>query len=145
MWTNIIKLYARKIIFSKKEFQIWDLESLIFWSSFVFQWTALGRFSRCFFLNFCRRPTMVADIFTQPPPQPPPPSPNHHHKKASYSPVKQLFLKQAIKKEILCSQRHRFLWLPPIILQNMFSSIFVAITIVFFMCVANKITVFVCL
>ena len=37
-----------EIIFSKKEFQIWDFESLIFWSIFVFQGTALGRFSQCF-------------------------------------------------------------------------------------------------
>ena len=37
--------------------------------------TALGRFSR-FIFSFRRRPTMVADIFSQSP----------HHKKASYGP-----------------------------------------------------------
>ena len=52
-----------RILFSKKEFQIWDFESHIFWSSFVFQGTALGRFSHFFFFFFIfyRRPTMVAD------------------------------------------------------------------------------------
>ena len=39
-----------KIIFSKKEFPIWDFESLIFWLSFVFHETALGRFSQSFFV-----------------------------------------------------------------------------------------------
>ena len=58
-------------------------ESLIFWSSFAFKGTALGRFSQCFFFKFFCRQTIVADIFTQPS-SPPPPS---HDKKASYGPV----------------------------------------------------------
>ena len=44
VWTNIKKLHARKYIF-KKEFQIWNFESSIFWSNFRFLGTVLGRFS----------------------------------------------------------------------------------------------------
>ena len=42
--TNIKKLYA-KIIFSKKEFEIWDFELFL-------EGIALGRFSQRFFLKF---------------------------------------------------------------------------------------------
>ena len=43
-----------EIIFFKKEFHIWGFESFIFWSSFLFRGTSLGRFSQffCFFLLF---------------------------------------------------------------------------------------------
>ena len=64
--TNIKKLYARNNV-SKKEFQIWDFESFIFFSKVDFWRTSLERFSQCFFSIFCHRPTIVADIFTQPP------------------------------------------------------------------------------
>ena len=64
-----------EIIFFKKKFHIWGFESFIFWSSFLFRGTSLGRFSQCFFLFFvfaffCSQLTIVADIFTQPPPPP---------------------------------------------------------------------------
>ena len=61
-----------KIIFQKKEFQVWDFESFRFWSKVHF----LGDFFSAFFKIFCRRRTTVANIFTQPPS-----SPYHHHKK----------------------------------------------------------------
>ena len=54
-----------------------------FWMTYIliqisfFEGTGLGCFSQCFLKIFCRRPTMVADIITQPP----------NHKKASYGPV----------------------------------------------------------
>ena len=54
-----------KIIFFKEELQIGEFESYIFWSKFRIFGTALERFRQCFFLIFCRRPTMVAEIFTQ--------------------------------------------------------------------------------
>ena len=68
VWTNIIKLYAQNNIF-KKGIQIWDFESLIFWSSFVFRGTALERFMLRFFYS--------GKFYSGP--RPPP-----HHKKASY-------------------------------------------------------------
>ena len=43
-WTNIKKLHAQKNIF-KKEFQITNFQSSIFWSNFRFLGTVLGRFS----------------------------------------------------------------------------------------------------
>ena len=71
-----------EIIFSKKKsYKYQILNHLYFGPSFVFRGTALGRFSQCFFLIFCRRSTMVSDVFIQPPHH------HHHHKKASYSPV----------------------------------------------------------
>ena len=53
---------------SKKECQIWELESLIFWSKFHFWGDFFRAFSSVLFFNFFffRRPTMVTDIFTQP-------------------------------------------------------------------------------
>ena len=42
------------------------MNHLYFDPNFVLLGTALGRFSRFFFLIFRRRPTMVTDIFTQP-------------------------------------------------------------------------------
>ena len=42
--------------------------------------TALGHFRQSIFKFFCRRPTMMDDIFNQFP------LPHHHHKKASYEP-----------------------------------------------------------
>ena len=78
-----------EIIFSKKEFQMWYFESFIFWSKYHYiLGTALGRFSQFFFFSFCHRPTILADIFTQPSPPPPPHRApllisHHHHKKAS--------------------------------------------------------------
>ena len=68
-------------IFKKKGYKYQILNHLYFGPSFVFRGTALGRFSQCFFLIFCRRSTMVSDVFIQPPHH------HHHHKKASYSPV----------------------------------------------------------
>ena len=44
------------------------MNHLCFAPSFNFCGTALGRFCQCFFYIFCRRSTMVIDIFTQPPP-----------------------------------------------------------------------------
>ena len=41
-----------EIIFSKKELQIRDFESFIFWFTFHFMGTALGRFSQSFFFFF---------------------------------------------------------------------------------------------
>ena len=78
-------VFMPEIIFSKKEFQIWDFESFIFWSKFFlfcfgFFLTALGRFSQCY-LIFCRRPTVVTDIFTPDRKKPP------DHKKPSYGPA----------------------------------------------------------
>ena len=64
-----------EITFSKNEFQIWYFESFIFWSKYRF-WGQLYDVLASAFLIFRRRPTMVADIFTQP----------SHHKKASYGP-----------------------------------------------------------
>ena len=85
VWRNIKKFYAWNSIFKKKEkkkIQIWDFESFIFWSkeSFIFYilGTALEHFGQCvFFFIFCRQPTMVVNIFTQP----------FHHKKVSYDHV----------------------------------------------------------
>ena len=66
-----------KYYFQKKNSKYEIINNLYFGSNFVFYGTAIGRFSQCFFLIFRRRPTIVADIFTQAP----------HHKKASYDPV----------------------------------------------------------
>ena len=44
--------------------EIWHFESFILWSKFP--WTAFGRFSQCFFLIFCHRPTVVANSVTRP-------------------------------------------------------------------------------
>ena len=52
------------------------VEWVISFASFCWFWdfvTVLGHFNQCNFKIFCRRPTMVSEIFTQPP----------HHKKAS--------------------------------------------------------------
>ena len=44
---------------------------LYFTLNFIFWGNALGHFSQCFFLIFCRQPTMVDDIvFQLPPPLP---------------------------------------------------------------------------
>ena len=69
-------LHARNNIFKK------IILNMRFWMIYIldqisFLGTTLGRFSQCFFYIFCRRPIMVADIFTQPPPAPL----FHHHKK----------------------------------------------------------------
>ena len=65
------------MIYFKKELQIWDFESYIFWSKFCFFGTALGLLSilRC-------RSIMVADIFTQHPTL----TSHFYLKKAPYSP-----------------------------------------------------------
>ena len=74
-----------EIVFSKKEFQIWDFESFIFWSKFYLLGPdALGRFSRCFFFIFRRRPTMVTEIFTQPPTIKKLPTALHSHPDSPY-------------------------------------------------------------
>ena len=59
-------LHSQNNIF-KKRFSNYDiLNHLYFGLNFgLFGGTALGRFSSCFFLIFCRRATMVAVIFTQ--------------------------------------------------------------------------------
>ena len=75
-----------EIMFSKKELQIWDFQSFIFWSKIRFWGTSF----RIFYLIFRCRPTMVANIFTQPPPPPPH---HHHNKKASYGPAYNRFPK----------------------------------------------------
>ena len=62
-----------EVIFSKKEFQIWDFESFIFCSKFHFLCDCFRAFLPAFF--FCRQSTMVTGIFTQPYPPPPPPPP----------------------------------------------------------------------
>ena len=72
--TNIKKLYAQNNIFKKR------IPNMTFWIIYILVQisilgTALGRFSQ-FIFSFRRRPTMVADIFSQSP----------HHKKASYGP-----------------------------------------------------------
>ena len=54
----------------KDKIQIWDFESFTFWFKFGFLVTILGHFSRSNFKTFCRRQTMVANIFIQPPPFP---------------------------------------------------------------------------
>ena len=67
----------KKSYMLEKEFQIWHLKSLIFWSKFRFwglRWAVLA--SGVFLIIFRYRQTMVVGIFTQPP----------HHKKSSYSP-----------------------------------------------------------
>ena len=68
VWTNIKKSYVRKNIF-KKNSKYEVFKHLYFVDpNFVFWETVLGCFSQCFFLSiFWRRPTMVADNFTQPP------------------------------------------------------------------------------
>ena len=73
-----------KQYFQKKNSKYDILNHLYFGPNFVFVWTALGRFSQCCFLIFCRQPIMMADIFTQPLP---------HHKKASYGPRLPIFAK----------------------------------------------------
>ena len=68
----------KKSYMPEKEFQIWHLKSLIFWSKFCFwglRWGVLAR-GGFFIIIFRLRPNMVVDIFTQPP----------HHKKSSYGP-----------------------------------------------------------
>ena len=68
---QIYKRCMPEIIFSKKEFQIWDFESFIFWSKFHFLWDCFKAFLPVFFFFFCRQSTMVTDIFTHPyPPSP---------------------------------------------------------------------------
>ena len=52
VWMNNIKLYARNNIIKKGIPHMRFYESLIFWSSFVFQGTGLGRFSQCFFFFY---------------------------------------------------------------------------------------------
>ena len=52
-----------EIIFWKKEFQVWDFESFIFWSKSLYLGDCLVRFTQI----FLRRSVMVADIFTSPP------------------------------------------------------------------------------
>ena len=74
-WMDIKKLYARNNIFKKRIPKYKTLNRLYFGPNFIFWRSALGCFSQCFFLTFCRRPNMVADIFTQSPhphPLPPP-------------------------------------------------------------------------
>ena len=74
IWADIKKLYAQNNILKK------IIPNMTFWIIYIlvqifFLGTALGCFSQ-FFLIFCRWPTMVTNIFTQPaPPQ-----------KASYGP-----------------------------------------------------------
>ena len=51
-WGQILKSCMSEIIFSKKESQIWDFESFLFWYKFRFFGTASGRFSQCFFKTF---------------------------------------------------------------------------------------------
>ena len=58
--------------------RFWIIYTLIQIS--FFGGTALGCFSLCFFLIFRHRPTMVADIFTQP-------LPPTHYNEASYAPA----------------------------------------------------------
>ena len=83
VWMNIKKLYAQNNMFKKR------IPNMIFWVIYILAQisilgTALGRFSQ-FFFNFRRRPTMVADIFSQP----------LHHKKASYGPeIAHMYLQQ---------------------------------------------------
>ena len=62
VWTNI-KTYAQNNIFKRR------IPNMTFWIIYILVQisilgTALGRFSQ-FFKNFCRRATMVADIFSQ--------------------------------------------------------------------------------
>ena len=62
--TNIKKLYAQNNILKKR------ILNMTFWIIYILVQisilgTALGYFSQ-FFFNFCRRPTIVADIFSQP-------------------------------------------------------------------------------
>ena len=63
---RISQICMLEMIFSKKEFQIWDFESFIFWSKFHFLGDCFRVFQPVFFL-FCQQ-TMVADIFNQSPP-----------------------------------------------------------------------------
>ena len=60
---QIWKRCMLEIIFSKKEFQMWDFESFIFWSKFrCFGYCFRTFQSVFFFLILRRRPTMVADM-----------------------------------------------------------------------------------
>ena len=68
VWTNIKKLYAQNNILKKR------FSNMTFWIIYILVQisilgTALGRFSQ-FIFNFCRRRTMMADIFSQPAPPP---------------------------------------------------------------------------
>ena len=74
--SRFLRLFMPEIIFFKKELQIWDFESFIFWSKFRFFGTAFGRFSKRFFKNCSSSASHVADAFTHP----------SHDKKASYGP-----------------------------------------------------------
>ena len=66
VWTNINALHIRNNVFKKRILNIrfWIIYILVQISFFR---TALGRFNQCFLSVFCRQPTLVADIFTQPP------------------------------------------------------------------------------
>ena len=61
VWTYIKTLYGRNNIF-RKEFQIWDFESLMFWSIFRFFVTALRCFCQSVFFLI-----LVTNIFTHSP------------------------------------------------------------------------------
>ena len=78
VWMNIKKLYNHNKTFKKQNSKCENLNHLYFGSSFIFGGTALRCFSLYFFLIFCRRLTIVGDIFTQPPSPPLPPRPSHH-------------------------------------------------------------------
>ena len=77
VWMNIKKLYNHNNTFKKQNSKCEILNHLYCGSSFIFGGTALRCFSLHFFLIFCRRWTIVGDIFTQPPSPPAPPPPHH--------------------------------------------------------------------
>ena len=90
-----------EIMFSKKEFQIWDFESFIFWSKFLF-WggTTLGRFSQCFFIFFFIGQPWWPTFLQGPLP---------HHKKDSYDPVMGLIPLNIMKMKMKMNNRsHRY-------------------------------------
>ena len=84
--TYVKKLYVQNNIFKKRipNMRFWITYNLVQIS--VFEWLLKGVSALFFFSIFHRRPTVVANIFSQLAP-PPPPRPFHpppiHHKKAT--------------------------------------------------------------
>ena len=85
------KVVCPRQYFQKKNSKYEILNHLYFGPNFNLGRSALGCFSPCYFWIFCRRLTIVCDIFTQPFPHTPSisptPFPPSYHKEASYGPV----------------------------------------------------------
>ena len=94
-------MYARNNIFIKRILNM-RICHLYFTLNFIFWGNALGHFSQCFFLIFCRQPTMVADIVFQ---LPPPLPPQKKKKKASYGPARPVCIFKKMHTKIIF-----FLW-----------------------------------